>query len=154
MVPPTQEKKDRDKDKDKDKEGVTTQDAGTEGHAAPNALTFLAWTRRLLQKDMLERGRRMLVDRIEEAYIGEYELEQVPWGLGFRVWGLGSMVYGLGSRVWGLGSRVEYELKQVPLHPASCADGGRGAAAAHPPRGDLHHKTMRKFLSLTPSTKP
>ena len=54
---------------------LVKQDSAEQGFVAPNALNFLAWLKRLIQKEMLERARRILHDRIEEAYTPEYELE-------------------------------------------------------------------------------
>lgn len=52
------------------------KDSADKRFVIPNALNFLAWVKRLIQKDMLERGRRILYERIEEAYTPEYELEK------------------------------------------------------------------------------
>jgi hypothetical protein len=55
---------------------LVKQDSTDHDYVAPNSLNFLAWLRRLVQKEMFERGRRILNDRIEEAYTAEYVLEK------------------------------------------------------------------------------
>mmetsp|Transcript_20453 Transcript_20453/g.41586 ORF Transcript_20453/g.41586 Transcript_20453/m.41586 type:complete len:1273 (+) Transcript_20453:533-4351(+) len=55
---------------------IAKHESGSGPFVQPDALNWTAWLRRLVDKDILERGRRMIKDRLEESYVSEEALAE------------------------------------------------------------------------------